>query len=71
MDKATVKLKEYKDIAKVFNDNNIKLAKLNSGITELEKFNATIQKRYVNFKVEMLRKQTMKNLTISKKCVIL
>ena len=42
MDKATNKLKEYKDIAKVLNDNNIKLAKLNSGITELEKFNATI-----------------------------
>ena len=38
----TNKLKEYKDIAKVLNDNNIKLAKLNSGITELEKFNATI-----------------------------
>ena len=33
MDKATNKLKEYKDIAKVLNDNNIKLAKLNSGIT--------------------------------------
>ena len=42
MDKATNKLKEYKDIAKVLNDNNINLAKLNSGITELEKFNATI-----------------------------
>ena len=42
MDKATNKLKEYKDIAKVLNDNNIKLAKLNSGITELEKFNATL-----------------------------
>ena len=42
MDKTTNKLKEYKDIAKVLNDNNIKLAKLNSGITELEKFNATI-----------------------------
>ena len=45
MDKATNKLKEYKDIAKVLNDNNIKLAKLNSGITELEKFNATIDRR--------------------------
>ena len=42
MDKATAKIKEYKDIAKVLNDNNIKLAKLNSGITELEKFNATL-----------------------------
>ena len=42
MDKATNKLKEYKDIAKVLADNNIKLAKLNSGITELEKFNATL-----------------------------
>ena len=42
MDKATGKLKEFKDIAKVLNDNNIKLAKLNSGITELEKFNATL-----------------------------
>ena len=42
MDKANGKLKEYKDIAKVINDNTIKLAKLNSGITELEKFNATL-----------------------------
>ena len=42
MDKATAKIKEYKDIAKVINDNSIKLAKLNSGITELEKFNATL-----------------------------
>ena len=42
MDKATNKLKEYKDIAKILADNNIKLAKLNSGITELEKFNATL-----------------------------
>ena len=42
MDKVNRKLKEYKDIAKVLNDNNIKLAKLNSGITELEKFNATL-----------------------------
>ena len=42
MDKANAKIKEYKDIAKVLNDNNIKLAKLNSGITELEKFNATL-----------------------------
>jgi|TARA_B100001094_G_C18181132_1_gene800975 DNA repair exonuclease SbcCD ATPase subunit len=42
MDKANGKLKEFKDIAKVINDNSIKLAKLNSGITELEKFNATL-----------------------------
>ena len=42
MDKANSKLKEFKDIAKVINDNSIKLAKLNSGITELEKFNATL-----------------------------
>jgi len=42
MDKATAKIKEYKDIAKAINDNSIKLAKLNSGITELEKFNATL-----------------------------
>ena len=43
MDKANGKIKEYKDIAKVLADNNIKLAKLNSGITELEKFNATLE----------------------------
>ena len=42
MDKANGKLKEFKDIAKVINDNSIKLAKLNSGIIELEKFNATL-----------------------------
>ena len=42
MDKANSKLKEYKDIAKVINDNTLTLAKLNSGITELEKFNATL-----------------------------
>ena len=42
MDKANGKLKEYKDIAKVMNDNSITLAKLYSGITELEKFNATL-----------------------------
>ena len=42
MDKANSKLKEYKDIAKVMNDNSITLAKLYSGIAELEKFNATL-----------------------------
>ena len=42
MDKANSKLKEYKDIAKVISDNTLTLAKLNSGITELEKFNATL-----------------------------
>jgi DNA repair exonuclease SbcCD ATPase subunit len=42
MDKANNKLKEYKDIAKVINDNTLTLAKLNSGIIELEKFNATL-----------------------------
>ena len=42
MDKATAKIKEYKDIAKLLSDNNLELAKLNSSITQLEKFNATL-----------------------------
>lgn len=42
MDKVNFKLKEYKDIAKIIADNNLELAKLNSGITQLEKFNATL-----------------------------
>ena len=42
MDKVNFKIKEYKDIAKVLSDNNLELAKLNSSITQLEKFNATL-----------------------------
>jgi len=42
MDKVNFKIKEYKDIAKLLSDNNLELAKLNSGITQLEKFNATL-----------------------------
>ena len=42
MDKDNIKIKEYKDIAKLMSDNNLELAKLNSGITQLEKFNATL-----------------------------
>ena len=42
MDKVNFKIKEYKDIAKLLSDNNLELAKLNSSITQLEKFNATL-----------------------------
>ena len=65
------KLKEYKDIAKVINDNTIKLAKLNSGITELEKFNATLTEEIRQIESGDVTKTDYEKLDNLKKCAIL
>ena len=44
MSKVNTKLKKYKDIAKLVQENEVSIAKLNTSIKELEKFNTKLEK---------------------------
>ena len=71
MDKVNFKIKEYKDIAKVLSDNNLELAKLNSSITQLEKFNATLTEEIRQIESGDVTKTDYEKLDNLKKCAII
>ena len=50
MSKVNTKLKEYKDIAKLVQENEVSIAKLNTSIKELEKFNTKLETEIEQYK---------------------
>ena len=70
MKKVESKIKEYKNTAKSIRENEIALAKLTSGITQLEKFNTKLQTQIETLlKVNVSNEDTEKLIRLKQECI--
>ena len=70
MKKVEIKIKEYKNTAKSIRENEIALAKLTSGITQLEKFNTKLQTEIETLlKGNVSNEDTEKLIRLKQECI--